>query len=86
MNEVRELVSEREVLSFQVEEARRALSNLNLSIAEDERLLRAHHQARLDVAVSLAVKEARLEEVRAELAGLRALAAEEEEGVYVAVD
>ncbi|MET0621460.1 MAG: hypothetical protein ABW250_00630 [Pyrinomonadaceae bacterium] len=70
MSAVQDLLAEREQLEREIESGRFMLTNINRSLAEDQKMLDAHHSARVEIAVGLAVREARLEVLNDELLAL----------------
>jgi hypothetical protein len=70
MNAVTELLSEREQLEREIESGRFMLDNINKPLLEDQKMINAHHAARVEIACGLAVREARLEVVNDELLAL----------------
>lgn len=70
MSAVKELLNEREQLEREIESGRFMLDNINKSLLEDQKMINAHHSARVEIACGLAVREARLEAVNDELLAL----------------
>jgi hypothetical protein len=70
MSVVQQLLDEREQLEREVESGRFMLDNINRTLLEDQKVLDAHHGARVEVACGLAVSEARLEAIDDELLAL----------------
>jgi hypothetical protein len=57
---IKEFLDEHDLLRFQKAEAERMLVEINKSIEEDQRVLDAHHSARVEIASARAVIDARL--------------------------
>lgn len=70
MSAVQDLLNEREQLEREVESGRFMLERINDSLLEDQKMMNAHHGARVEIAVGIAVREARLEAINDELLAL----------------
>jgi len=70
MSAVQQLLDEREQLEREIESSKFMLERINETLREDQRLLDTHHAARVEIASTLAVKEALLEQVNDDLLAL----------------
>jgi hypothetical protein len=70
MSVVQQLLDEREQLEREVESGKFMLDNINKTLVEDQKIMNAHHGARVEIAVGIAVREARLEAINDELLAL----------------
>jgi hypothetical protein len=70
MSAVQDLLNEREQLEREIESGRFMLDNINKTLLEDQKMINAHHGARVEIACGLAVREARLEAINDELLAL----------------